>query len=330
MKVGVLQFFGWVDRQAPLVSVYQRAIERFEIMDRTGYDAVWLAEHHFSGFSVCPSVHMMATMAAARTSRLRIGTAVSLAPFYHPLRLAEEIALLDVLSGGRVNWGAGRGFSRGEFEAFGVPPEESTSRFRETVEIVLRAWSDERLTYHGEHFSFDGIEVLPKPMQRPLPPVWMAATSESAIDWAAGRGFSILMDPHCTHAELGAKHARYREQLTAAGFSTAGRDIPMARLIAVAPTAERAAEVARRGAEWMLGSYIGPQHNTALKDQRNYGEADPADVYVNDVIVHGTAESVRDQLLALKESAAMNYLLCAPLSRQSFSLLTDKILPAIG
>jgi alkanesulfonate monooxygenase SsuD/methylene tetrahydromethanopterin reductase-like flavin-dependent oxidoreductase (luciferase family) len=330
VKVGVLQFFGWVDRQVPLVSVYQRAIERFEIMDRTGYDAVWLAEHHFSGFSVCPSVHMMATMAAARTSRLRIGTAVSLAPFYHPLRLAEEIALLDVLSGGRVNWGAGRGFSRGEFEAFGVPPEESTSRFRETVEIVLRAWSDERLTYHGEHFSFDGVEVLPKPMQLPLPPVWMAATSESAIDWAAGRGFSILMDPHCTHAELGAKHARYREQLTAAGFSPAGRDIPMARLIAVAPTAERAAEVARRGAEWMLGSYIGPQHNTALKDQRNYGEADPADVYVNDVIVHGTAESVRDQLLALKESAAMNYLLCAPLSRQSFSLLTDKILPAIG
>ena len=73
----------------------------------------------------------------------RIGTAVSLAPFYHPLRLAEEVALLDVLSGGRVNWGAGRGFSRGEFTAFGVPPEESTERFRENVEIVLRAWTEE-------------------------------------------------------------------------------------------------------------------------------------------------------------------------------------------
>ena len=93
MKIGVLQFFGWADRSIPLQSVYERAIERFEIMDQTGYDAVWLAEHHFSGFSVCPSVHMMATMAAARTQRLRIGTAVSLAPFYHPLRLAEEIAL---------------------------------------------------------------------------------------------------------------------------------------------------------------------------------------------------------------------------------------------
>ncbi len=109
MKVGILQFFGWRDRSVPLNSVYQSALERFAIMDRTGYDAVWLAEHHFSSFSVCPSVHMMGTMAAARTTRLRIGMAVSLAPFYNPLRLAEEVALLDVSVGrprqlGRRPW----------------------------------------------------------------------------------------------------------------------------------------------------------------------------------------------------------------------------------
>src|SRR5580704_9821045 len=148
---------------------------------------------------------MMATMAAARTERLRIGTAVSLAPFYQPLRLAEEVALLDVLSGGRVNWGAGRGFARGEFAAFGVPLEESATRFRETVDIVLRAWTSERLTHHGEYFDFEGVEVLPKPQQQPHPPVWMAATSESAIEWAAGRGFSILMDPHAAHRDIGRK-----------------------------------------------------------------------------------------------------------------------------
>ena len=119
-------------------------------MDQTGYDAVWLAEHHFSSFSVCPSVHMMGTMAAARTKRLRIGTAVSLAPFYNPLRLAEEVALLDVLSGGRVNWGAGRGFERSEFAAFGIPGEESAPRFHETVEIVLKAWTNQRLYVSGQ------------------------------------------------------------------------------------------------------------------------------------------------------------------------------------
>src|SRR4029077_17917104 len=115
MKVGVLQFFSWPGRHGPLEEVYARALERIEIMDKTGFDAVWLAEHHFSSFSVCPSVHMVGTLAAARTQRLRIGAAVSLAPFYHPLRLAEEVALLDQLSGGRVNWGAGRGFARVEF-----------------------------------------------------------------------------------------------------------------------------------------------------------------------------------------------------------------------
>jgi len=212
VKVGVLQFFSWPERRVDLSTIYARALERIEIIDRTGYDAVWLAEHHFNSFSVCPSVHMVGTLAAARTHRLRIGTAVSLAPFYHPLRLAEEVALLDVLSGGRVNWGAGRGFARVEFTAFGVPPEESASRFRETVEIVLRAWSDERLSFSGQHFRFDDVEVLPKPAQLPHPPVWMAASSEAAIDWAARSGFSILMDPHSSGPEIGRKTTVLRRE----------------------------------------------------------------------------------------------------------------------
>jgi alkanesulfonate monooxygenase SsuD/methylene tetrahydromethanopterin reductase-like flavin-dependent oxidoreductase (luciferase family) len=323
MKAGLLQFFGWPDRRFPLPQVYERAIERWAIMEGAGYDAVWLAEHHFSSFSVCPSVHMMATLAAARTTRLRIGTAVSLAPFYHPLRLAEEVALLDVLSGGRVNWGAGRGFSRVEFEAFGVPVAESAARFREAVDVVLAAWREGRLTHAGDHFRFDGVEVLPKPLQQPHPPVWMAATSDGAIDWAAGRGFSILMDPHCTHAELATKRRRYGDALAAAGDSAAGRDIPMARLIAVAETGERAAEVARRGAEWTVGAYIGG--GRAAAEGR-----DPVERYVSEVIVHGEPAAVVDQIARLKEEAQMNYLLCAPLSGESFALFTDKVLPRLA
>ena len=96
MKVGVLQFFGWRDRKVRLEDIYARALERIEIMDQTTYDAVWLAEHHFSSYSVCPSVHLMGMQVAARTKRLRIGMAVTLAAFYHPLRIAEEIALLDI------------------------------------------------------------------------------------------------------------------------------------------------------------------------------------------------------------------------------------------
>ena len=330
MKFAVLQFFSWPERRVDLATVYARALDRIQIMDRTGYDAVWLAEHHFSSFSVCPSVHMLATLAAARTRRLRIGTAVSLAPFYHPLRLAEEVALLDQLSGGRVNWGAGRGFARVEFEAFGVPPEESTSRFRETVEIVLRAWTEERLDFSGEHFRFAGVEVLPKPMQRPHPPVWMAASSEGAIDWAAGRGFSILMDPHSPAAEIGRKRRRYREHLAAAGHSETGRDIPVARLLALAPSAGKAAAVAQNGAEWMVRSYLGAQHRPVIHESFTPQGTDPVRRYLDEVILHGTPEKVADDIMRLREEIRLDYLLCAPLSHETFLLLTDEVLPRLA
>jgi alkanesulfonate monooxygenase SsuD/methylene tetrahydromethanopterin reductase-like flavin-dependent oxidoreductase (luciferase family) len=327
MNVGVLQFFGWRDRSTPLASVYDLALERIAVMDRTGYDAVWLAEHHFSRFSVCPSVHMMGAMAAARTTRLRIGMAVSLAPFYNPLRLAEEVALLDVLSGGRVNWGAGRGFERSEFRAFAINPEESAPRFHETVDIVLKAWTNERLSYRGRFFTYEDVEVLPKPLQSPHPPVWMAATSTTAIDWAAANGFSILMDPHSSRADLANKRRHYTERLAAAGHSDAGRIIPMARLIAIDETTDKAREVARRAAQWTLASYVGPTHHR--QEVRTFGGKDPIDFYLEDVMLHGTADSVAEQIGALAESARMTYLLAAPMSRRSFTLLTDKVLPRI-
>jgi alkanesulfonate monooxygenase SsuD/methylene tetrahydromethanopterin reductase-like flavin-dependent oxidoreductase (luciferase family) len=329
VKLGVLQFFSWPERRVELATVFDRALQRIEIMDRTGYDAVWLAEHHFSSFSICPSVHMMGTLAAARTTRLRIGTAVSLAPFYHPLRLAEEVALLDVLSGGRVNWGAGRGFARVEFTAFGVPPEESTTRFREAVEIVLRAWTDERLSFSGEHFRFEDLEVLPNPLQQPHPPVWMAATSEGAIEWAAGRGFSILMDPHAGHADIGRKRRFYADRLAAAGHSIAGRDLPVARLVAIAETSEKAAQVARDGAQWIVNSYFGSQHNPVGVTDPNQTGVDPVQRYLDEVIVHGTPDAVLDDILRLREEIGLDYLLAAPLSHQSFILLTEKILPRL-
>jgi alkanesulfonate monooxygenase SsuD/methylene tetrahydromethanopterin reductase-like flavin-dependent oxidoreductase (luciferase family) len=329
MKVGVLQFFSWPERRVDLATVYNRAIQRIEIMDRTGYDAVWLAEHHFSSFSVCPSVHMMGTLAAARTQRLRIGMGVSLAAFYHPLRLAEEVALLDVLSGGRVNWGAGRGFSRGEFTAFGVTAEESTPRFRETVEIVLQAWRNELLTYTGEYFSFADVEVLPKPAQNPMP-VWMAASSRPAIQWAANRGFSILMDPHASFSELAAKRNYYDESLKTAGFSPAGRDIPMARFIALAETDAEAEQVARRGATWLAGAYVGPTHNAVVQEVRDNRPPDLVQHYVDQVILHGTPGRVIDRIHALRGDAGLEYLLCAPLSHDSFLALTNKVLPRLG
>jgi alkanesulfonate monooxygenase SsuD/methylene tetrahydromethanopterin reductase-like flavin-dependent oxidoreductase (luciferase family) len=327
MKVGVLQFFSW-SRRMPLAEVYRRALARIQVMDQTGYDCVWLAEHHFNTYSVCPSINVMATHVAAQTRNLRIGLAVSLAAFYHPLRLAEEVAMVDVLSGGRVNWGAGRGFDRTEFEAFGVPPLESSDRFRECVEIVLEAWRSEKLTYEGRFWSFRDIEVLPKPTQTPHPPVWLAATSRDSIERAAEKGFDILQDPHSTNDDIGAKRQLYYDVLRRHGFPTDGRVIPTARMLAVAPTDREAADVARNGASWTVGSYANANKRATPAPYAVAG-VDPVERYMNDVIVHGSPERVTDRLLELRARIGLDYLMCAPLSQKSFTLFTEQVLPKL-
>jgi alkanesulfonate monooxygenase SsuD/methylene tetrahydromethanopterin reductase-like flavin-dependent oxidoreductase (luciferase family) len=331
MKFGVLQFFSWPDRRIELRTVYDRAFQRIDMMDQTGYDAVWLAEHHFSSYSICPSVHMMGVHIASRTKNLRIGTAISLAAFYHPLRLAEEVALLDVLTEGRVNWGAGRGFDPKEFAMFGVDPKESAARFHEAVEIVQAAWLNERMTHHGEYWDFDDVEVLPKPHQQPHPPMWVAASSESAIDWAGEKGYNILMDPHSSGALIAEKIKRYRAVLESNQHVAEDRDIPVARLLAVGKTESEAKEIAHAGAQWMSGGYMKLSAKTGQGSANEVfgvkeGE-DPVERYVRDVVIHGTPESVTDQIHQLRDEMGLNYLLCAPLSHSSFVSFTENVLP---
>ncbi len=313
----------------PLTTVYERALDRIAVMDRTGYDAVWLAEHHFSGYSVCPSVHLMGMAVAGRTERLRIGMAVTLAAFYHPLRVAEEVAMLDMLSGGRVNWGAGRGFDRTEHDVFGVGPDESYRRYREHVNIVLAAWRSERLTYHGEFWDFDDVEVLPRPLQQPHPPAWAGVSSPDAIAWAASQGLSILMDPHASHAEIARKRQLWSDEMIASGHDPVGREIPISRLVAIGENRTEAEEIARRGAQWMVGSYVG-----APAVNNNFGAAqqpvDPVQRYLDEVIVWGTADEVVDRLGELRETLPMEYLMAAPLSHSTFLALTDEVLPKIA
>ena len=316
MKFAVLQFFSWPGRRVPLNTVYRRALDRVRIMDGGGYDAVWLAEHHFSTYSVCPSVHIMGMHVADITRNLRIGTGVSLAAFYHPLRLAEEVALLDNLSGGRVNWGAGRGFDRTEMSAFGVSGDESYPRFRENVEIVMKAWEDEPLNYDGRFSSFRDIEVLPKPLQDPIP-TWIGSSSNNAVDWAASQGHAILMTPHATHGEIRSQYARYRTALAEHGHRQ-NRDIPIARLIAIASTDAAAEAVARNGAQWTVDAYAGPRQGS---------KAERVEKYVNDVIIHGSPAKVVDELKRLEEEIPLDYLLASILSHETLLLLTDEVLP---
>lgn len=334
MKFGVLQFFSWPERRVSLQTVYARAMQRIDVMEQSGYDAVWLAEHHFTGYSVCPSVHMMGVHVASRTRRLRIGMGVSLAAFYHPLRLAEEVALLDVLSDGRVNWGAGRGFDPTEFEVFGVPVEESAKRFHDGVEIVLAAWRQERLNWDSPYWHFRDVEVLPKPLQQPHPPVWLAAGSPGALRWAGKHGFSVLLGPHATFDENLGHYELYRQTLADAGHAFGERETPMARFVAVAPTDAAAEQIARAGAEWLVGSYMNPTKATRpdSPDQAilTMDRATKLQRYLDGVMIHGSPARVRAQLERLRDEAQLRYLMLAPLSHGSFTLFTDEVMPHLA
>ena len=261
--------------------------------------------------------------AADITKNLRIGTAVSLAAFYHPLRLAEEVALLDHLSGGRINWGAGRGFDQTEFRAFGVSNDESYEKFRENVEIVLQAWSEDRLSYTGKFNTFNDIEVLPKPLQNPMP-FWIASSSQEAIAWSASKGYPILMDPHASHTQIKEKYALYERLLGEHGFEN-NQITPIARLVAIGRSEDEAEQIARAGAQWMFGSYFGGGRGASEEEVTNRFED-----YVANTVIHGTSEFVADKLLELKESIPLEHLMAAPLSHRSFELLTDEVMPRVA
>ena len=139
------------------------------------------------------------------------------------------------------------------------------------------------------------------------------------------------MDPHASRADLIRKRRHYAAKLIEAGYSDAGRSIPMARLVAVEETAEKARAVAKRAAEWMTASYVGPKHTGNVRQEvRNFGGKDPIDFYLDDVIIHGTAENVAEQIQSFAAEIGMTYLMAAPLSGRSFRLLTDKVLPRIA
>jgi len=182
--------------------VYRNALEECRLADELGFDVVWLAEHHFSPYGICPSLAPFAGAVAVATRRVRIGTAVVIAPFEHPLRIAEEWAEIDIISGGRLEFGLGRGYQPTEFRGLGVSMEGTRESFDESLEIVRRAWTEDRLTFRGKHYKVEDVRVLPKPIQKPHPPLWTAAVSPDTYTLAARRGLKILTSPSFTPLDV--------------------------------------------------------------------------------------------------------------------------------
>jgi alkanesulfonate monooxygenase SsuD/methylene tetrahydromethanopterin reductase-like flavin-dependent oxidoreductase (luciferase family) len=178
------------------VEAYRAETEQMVLADELSpaFDGVWIGEHHFSPYGTVGSAVGLSAFAAARTKRVRIGQAVNVLPFAHPIRLAEDAAMVDILSEGRLNFGIGRGYSALEYGGLGISMDESRQRFSESIDIILEAWTRPSFTYSGQFFQVPQVAIYPQPVQKPHPPIWMACTSPPTIEWAAERGFAYLQD----------------------------------------------------------------------------------------------------------------------------------------
>jgi natural product biosynthesis luciferase-like monooxygenase protein len=237
-------------------------VEQMVLAEELGFDSVWLTEHHYAdyGLSSAPSV-LLATL-AARTTRIRLGIAVYVIPFHHPLRIAEETATLDIVSGGRLTVGLGRGNRPLEFYGHGVPREESRTRMEEAVEILLQAWTQDKVNFSGKHWTITDVPVYPKPLTKPHPPLAFAVTSPESINWAAKHGFAILSSGLTNPvANSLAQRERYRAALVEHGHSQDVIDNLLARWVVtkhvyVAPTDAEAAADAKGPELWYQDSFI--------------------------------------------------------------------------
>lgn len=222
---------------------FDAAFELVDCAERWGLDAVWLAELHFTpNRSVLSAPLTLAAAIAARTRRIKLGTAVQVLPLCHPLQLAEEAATVDHVSQGRLIFGVGRsGFAR-VYAHYGVPYDQSRERFAETLEIVKRAWTQETFSFEGEHFQFHDVCVVPKPYQTPHPPIRVAATSVDTFPSIGTQGYDIFAAVRLgTLSELAPNLAAYREAYAAAGHT--GRGQVFLRVpVYVADTLDRARE----------------------------------------------------------------------------------------
>jgi alkanesulfonate monooxygenase SsuD/methylene tetrahydromethanopterin reductase-like flavin-dependent oxidoreductase (luciferase family) len=203
---------------------YQDTIEQIIHADQLGFDTAWLAElHFFRQFSIMPGPLYLATAIAQRTRNIRFGTGVTLLPFHHPLRAAEEAAVVDILTGGRLDYGVGRGTIAVHFQGYDVPREESRPRFEEALEIIVKAWTLERFSHEGKYFRFPEIAVAPKPLQRPHPPIRIAANSGETAEFAGLKGYDVLVASAINPIPGLYGHVRkYRDAYARAGHGSAG------------------------------------------------------------------------------------------------------------
>ncbi len=286
---------------------FQEWVTLAEAADDLGVDCFWLAEFHFRPYTPLSTPLLLGSNIAARTKRLKVAIGVSLLPLANPLRLAEECATLDHLSGGRLVYGIGRSSFLDGYEGYGVDYRESRPMFFEALEVMRRAWRDEPFSFEGQYYKFNNVNVVPKPFQKPHPPIRIACESRATFPMMGRLGFLILIRHQMELSEISDLLRQYDDERHKAGF-TEPRNVTLQTVAYVAETSQKARDEAEYSTMYERTHAVRPQEGrygddeatTRLQNLRTEGT-----VAYEDVIrrrLYGTPEEVVDRLKEYQET----------------------------
>jgi alkanesulfonate monooxygenase SsuD/methylene tetrahydromethanopterin reductase-like flavin-dependent oxidoreductase (luciferase family) len=295
-----------------------------------GYHSTFLVEHHFTGFGQVSASLNLLTWVGSRTTTLRLGTAVTVLAWHNPVLLAEQAATLDLLSGGRLDFGIGKGYRYNEFAGFCVPMEEADARFDESLEVILKAWtSDERWSHRGRYWQFDNVVVEPPPAQRPHPAIWMGAARPESVKKVAALGYSLLLDQQASVEQVGERIALYRAEVEARGRVFDPLSVGVTRSIRVVNSEaerEQSLELRLAGRRRTAQLALPPDENhsaaaTRFADSREDAEAGA---------LYGTPDQIADKLQALRDVGVEYVLLYGQNGLPSLRRFAHELMPAFA
>ncbi|PWU20281.1 MAG: hypothetical protein C5B48_12725 [Candidatus Rokuibacteriota bacterium] len=283
---------------------FDESLAEMSAAEALGYDHVSLAEIHFQkGRSLLSSPLVVAAAIAARIPRVKIGIAVQVLPLSHPLRLAEDVATVDHLSKGRLDFGVGRSGLPAHYHGFNIPYSQSRERFQETLDILIAAWTQDRFTHEGKYFQFRDVCVMPKPYQKPYPPLRIAATTEETYPLVGRMGLPIFIAVRTTSmSQLRHFITGYHESWRAAGHPGRG-EVALIVPVYVADTEHRAREEAEGSTMHFFRTIAEAlaKGGTKREDAARLGRL-RYDEVLKELVVYGNAEAVTDRLLELRDA----------------------------
>ena len=325
----------------PSQEVYARGIEQAQAAEELGYRNVWLGEHHFSTYGYLSRPNQLATYIAAKTTRLRVGTAVIVVPLHHPLIIAEEIAMLDILSGGRVDIGLGRGYQRYEFERLGLQLDAGGHRWDESLDILMKAFAGRPFSHDGQIFKIPETSVYPQPMQKPHPPIWITAQSEYSIDAAVRRGFNVLTGGFGVPIERLAEFGKVFERVVAEVKPSHPPRVGVQRAVYVTKDAADARDAAEE-ARWNMRVTLSLRNNYEKVENGNAvpipAKSEPTiDELIDRYLVIGTPDTVIRQIKRVKEVVGITHFNCSfwfgdmaqARILKSMQLFAKEVMPAV-